>query len=236
MTMNKEQFDALVDTVLETSARPPENLFEGGYEDWHCRARLAHFLAMPELNRPDAARELFLSVIDAVPDEESSEDIEEKTYALQHFSQLERDAKSYEAALEYINLALETAENSDFLYRYILRGELWAERWNLLHLMQRTAEAEAEADERIASFQDIPAAHNSYLYYAYRFKAQLAAERGAALIARDYMRMALHAMELPPANQEKLKRAFAAQHENVSWILAEIDKATPHPDNLHWDI
>lgn len=234
--MNKEQFDLLVDMVLETNARPPAKLFAGGSDDWHCRARLAHFLSMPELNRPDTAKELFLSVMDAAPDPENAEDIEEKVYALQHLSQLERDAKDYEAALEHINAALEAAEDSDFLYRYILRGELWADRWNLLHLTNRTQQAEAEADERIEVFKDIPVSHNSYLYYGYRFKAQLAAERSLALIAKDYMHMALRFIELPPINQEKLKTAFEAAHENVSWILAEIDKATPNPDNLHWDI
>lgn len=235
--MDKEQFDILVDTVLETSARPPENLFAGGYEDWHCRARLGHFLAMPELNRPDAAKELFQSVIDVEPDEESSEDIEEKTYALQHLSQLERDGGDYEKALDYINLALEVAEESDFLYRFILRGELWGERWNLLHLLDRTAEAEAEINQRIEFFEEIPIKHNSYLYYGYRFKAQLAAKQGdSPLVVKDFMHMALSYMELPPINQAKLETAFSAQHENVSWILAEIDKATPHTDTVHWDI
>lgn len=234
--MDKEKFDILVDTVLETSARPPEKLFANGYDDWHCRARLAHFLAMPELNRTAEAKELFSSVLDIEPDEESAEDIEEKTYALQHLSKIERSEKNFAAALEHINAALETAENSDFLYRYILRGELWADRWNLLHVMKRTEEAEAEADERIASFQDIPIEHNSYLYYGYRFKAQLAAEQGLELIAKDYMHMALHSMELPPVNKEKLDTAFQAKHKNISWILTEIDKATPNPDNLHWDI
>lgn len=233
--MDKDTFDILVENVLET-ARPPKELFAKGYDDWHCRARLAHFLAMPELNRPDAAQELFRSVVEIEPNPESSEDIEEKTYALQHLSQMLKDAQDYEAALNYINLALETAEDSDFLYRYILRGELWAERWNLLHLLKRTEEAEAEADERIELFAEVPAMHNSYLYYGYRFKAQLAAERGVALVAKDFMHMAIHAMEIPPANQAKLDEAFAAKHENVSWILAEIDKATPNPDNLHWDI
>lgn len=234
--MNKETFDILIDNVLETSARPPESLFDGGIDDWHCRARLAHFLAMPELNKPNEATELFLSVIDVEPNEESSEDIEEKAYALQHLSQMKKDAEEYDAALEYINLAIETAENSDFLYRYILRGELWAERWNLLHLMKQTEAAEAEADERIEIFKDIPVEHNSYLYYGYRFKAQLAAERGILMVAKDYMHMALHSMEIPAANQARLDEAFKATHENVSWIMAEIDKATPNPDNLHWDI
>lgn len=233
--MDRDTFDILVENVLEI-ARPPKELFAKGYDDWHCRARLAHFLAMPELNRPEAAKELFHSVVEIEPDPESSEDIEEKTYALQHLSQMLKDAQDYEAALNYINLALETAEDSDFLYRYILRGELWAERWNLLHLLKRTEEAEAEADERIELFAEVPAMHNSYLYYGYRFKAQLAAERGVALVAKDFMHMAIHAMEIPPAHQAKLDEAFAAKHENVSWILAEIDKATPNPDNLHWDI
>lgn len=234
--MNQDTFNLLVDTVLETNARPPETLFAGGMEDWHCRARLAHFLAMPELNKPAEATELFLSVVDIEPDEENSEDIEEKAYALQHLSQLKKDNEEYQEALDYINLAIETAENSDFLYRYILRGELWAERWNLLHLMKQTEEAVAEADERIETFKDIPIEHNSYLYYGYRFKAQLAAERGVLMVAKDYMHMALHSMEIPPANQARLDEAFKATHENVSWIMAEIDKATPNPDNLHWDI
>ena len=234
--MDKDTFDFLVDLVLETNAKPPETLFDGGYEDWRCRARLAHFLAMPELNRPEQAKALFTSIMDVEPDEENAEEIEEKVYALQHLSQMEKDEKNYEQALEYINLALEEAEASDFLYRYILRGELWAERWNLLHLSKRTEEAEAEADERIAAFEDIPVMHNSYLYYGYRFKAQLAAERGMIMVAKDYMHMALHAMEIPPKNKELLDEAFEAQHENISWIMAEIDKATPNPDNIHWDI
>ena len=103
-------------------------------------------------------------------------------------------------------------------------------------MSKRTEEAEAEADERIAAFEDIPVMHNSYLYYGYRFKAQLAAERGMIMVAKDYMHMALHAMEIPPKNKELLDEAFEAQHENVSWIMAEIDKATPNPENVHWDI
>lgn len=234
--MDKEQFAALVDIVLNTKAKPPQELFANGFDDWHCRARLAHFLAMPEINRPQPAKELFQSVMDAELDENDSQDIEEKVYALQHLSQLEKDEEDYEAALNHINLAIEAAESYDFLYKYILRGELWAQRWSLLHLLDQTQEAEAEIDERIEVFEDIPIEHNSYLYYGYRFKAQLAAEQGVALIAKDFMHMALKFMEIPGEYKDNLDKAFAANHENISWILTEIDKATPNPDNLHWDI
>jgi DNA-binding winged helix-turn-helix (wHTH) protein len=72
--------------------------------------------------------------------------------------------------------------------------------------------------------------------YGYRFKAMLAAERGVTLVAKDYMHMALHAMEIPEQYKDGLEKAFAATHDNASWILNAVDRATPNPDNLHWDI
>ena len=238
--MTQEHFHELIHVVLDRldAAAPPHDLFAGGVQDWHARARLAHFLAQAEEYRSDALA-LFQSVIDAEPNEELSQDVEEKVYAMQGLSALEAAEKeSQEAALEHINLAIECAESTDFLYKYILRGELWADRWNLMHKLRMTEEAEAEADERIAAFEGLEDAvpHNSYLYYGYRFKAHLAAERGVVLIAKDYMHMAIHAIEIPPAYEQPLADAFAATHENAPWILREIDRATPNPEQLHWDI
>lgn len=238
--MTHETFHKLVHIVLHhlKEAAPPHDLFAGGKDDWHARARLAHFLAQMPKHRADAL-ELFQSVLDAEPNEEYAQDVEEKVYALQGLSALEReDKETQEAALEHINMAIECAESTDFLYKYILRGELWADRWNLMHKLHMTEEAEAEVNERIDAFTGLEDAvpHNSYLYYGYRFKAHLAAERGVVLIAKDYMHMALHAMEIPPAYEQLLADAFAAAHENAAWILREVDRATPNPAQLHWDI
>ena len=238
--MTQEQFHERIHVVLDRlgAAAPPHELFAGGAEDWHARARLAHFLAqMPEYRAE--AMELFQSIIDADPNEELAQDVEEKVYALQGLSALEaREKETQAAALDHINMAIECAESTDFLYKYILRGELWADRWNLMHKLGMTEEAEAEVDERIAAFDGLEdtVPHNSYLYYGYRFKAHLAAERCVVLIAKDYMHMALHAMEILPAYEQGLADAFAASHENASWILREIDRATPNPEQLHWDI
>lgn len=234
--MNEERFQDLVEYVQSTSANPPEHLFSGGYEDWHCRARLAQFLSMEGIDKTDEAIELFKSIEDIEPDEENSQDIEEKIYALQKLSHLYKEKKEFNEAMAYICNAIELAESTDYLYRYILRGELWADRWNLMHHMKNTAEAEAEVDNRIEVYKDIPIEHNSYLYYGYRFKAQLAAERGVTLVAKDFMHMALHNMEIPEGYQERLDEAFKAEHDNASWIMAEIDKATPDPNKLEWDI
>ena len=234
--MNEERFQDLVEYVQSTSANPPEHLFSGGYEDWHCRARLAQFLSMEGIDKTDEAIELFKSIEDIEPDEKNSQDIEEKIYALQKLSHLYKEKKEFNEAMTYICNAIELAESTDYLYRYILRGELWADRWNLMHHMKNTAEAEAEVDNRIEVYKDIPIEHNSYLYYGYRFKAQLAAERGVTLVAKDFMHMALHNMEIPEGYQERLDEAFKAEHDNASWIMAEIDKATPDPNKLEWDI
>lgn len=234
--MTQDMFHKLVHFVMNSPAHPPEGLFAGGMDDWHARARLAHFLGMEGIDQTESAVELFKSVVEEEIDENRSEDVEEKAFAMQRLSSLEREMGKMDAALTYINLAIELAESTDFLYKYILRGELWADRWNLMHKMDMTKDAESEVDERLEAFEDIPAHHNSYLYYGYRFKAQLAAERGVTLVAKDYMHMALHAMDVPEKNKAALKKAFAAKHDNASWILQEVDRATPNPDSLHWDI
>lgn len=234
--MTQEEFHKLVHFVMASPAKPPHSLFNGGMDSWQARARLAHFLAMKGIDKTDEALELFHSVVEADFDEENSEEVEEKVFALQRLSSLEKELGQNDAALNHINMAIELAESTDFLYKYILRGELWADRWNLMHKMQLTADAETEVDERIEAYKDIPIEHNSYLYYGYRFKAQLAAERGVTLVAKDYMHMAIHSMEIPPENEEKLEIAYAADHDNAAWILSEVDKATPNPEKLHWDI
>ena len=183
--MTQNEFHKLVHLVMDSKAKPPENLFAGGMDNWRARARLAHFLAMDEIDKKDEANELFHSVVEADYNEENSEEVEEYAFALQKLSALEKEQGKFDEALSHINTAIEAAEGTDFLYKYILRGELWADRWNLLHKMDLTADAEKEVDERIEAYKDIPIEHNSYLYYGYRFKAQLAAARGVTLVAKD---------------------------------------------------
>ena len=170
--MTQEAFHKLVHLVMASPAKPPEKLFLGGMDDWHARARLAHFLAMPTVGKTEEALELFHSVVEADVDEENAEDVEEKVFALQKLSDLERKQdNTAEDALRHIDAAIELAESTDFLYKYILRGELWGDRWNIMHQLKMSKEAEEEVDERIEAYKDIPVSHVSYLYYGYRFKA-----------------------------------------------------------------
>ena len=92
--MTKEDFAALVELVLTSKRRPPDVLFAGGFDDWHARARLGHFLAMQEVGRSQEARELFVSILAEEVDEGNSEDIEEKAFALQRLSEMPSAASS----------------------------------------------------------------------------------------------------------------------------------------------
>ena len=234
--MNHNDFHQLIHVVLDGKNPPPTAIFAKGFDDWHCRARLAHFLAMPEYDRKEEAVELFRSIVETDIDEDNAEEVEEKVFALQKLSLVEREQEHFDMSLQHIGLAIELAESTDFLYKFILRGELWADRWTTMHCMGQGHEAEHEADERIAVYEDIPVPHNSYLYYGYRFKAQLAAEREVPLVAKDYMHMALKFMDVPNDYRAALNEAFNQQHENTAWILNCIDHATPNPDQIHWDI
>ncbi|BEU87972.1 hypothetical protein TAMA11512_14360 [Selenomonas sp. TAMA-11512] len=235
--MNSEQFHQLTHLVMDSPAKPPEALFAGGFDDWHARAHLAHLLSDPQFEHLAEAKELFRSIVDQEVNPDFALDVETKAYALQRLSALEKNDNEYENALYHISLSIETAEESDFLYHYLLRGELWADRWSILHAMGKTQDAESECDERIDIYKNLPIEHNSYLYYGYRFKAQLAAERGdITFIVKDYMRMALSFMDIPESYRDDLESAFSIDHEGSTFILRAIDLATPNPDNLHWDI
>lgn len=234
--MNSHDFHELTHYVMDSPAHPPASLFAGGFDDWRSRARLAHFLAMPELKKKDEAVELFRSVVEAEIDEENPEQVEEKVYALQRLSSCLREEKKYEEALHYINRAIELVESTDYMYKYILRGEVWADRWNILHDMRDIETAENEIDEKIQVYGDLPVKHISYLYYGYRFKAQLMATGMMKEEALSYMRKALSYMDIPEQYKQGLEIAFAAKHDNIAWILNTIDHACPSPEKIHWDI
>ena len=50
------------------------------------------------------------------------------------------------------------------------------------------------------------------------------------------MHKAISFMEVKEEFKEALEIAFSADHDNASWILNDIDKATPPLDKCHWDI
>ena len=109
--MNSHEFHELTHYVMDSPASPPASLFAGGFDDWRSRARLAHFLAMPELKKHDEAIELFRSVVEVEIDEENPEQVEEKVYALQRLSSCLREDKKYDDAKHQIEQFYDLLDN-----------------------------------------------------------------------------------------------------------------------------
>lgn len=229
--MTQSEFDQLVDLVVTTGIKPPSVLFLSGIGDWYTRASLAKFLYHPAYHQIDAAIELFESVTDVQVS--APEDIEHKALALKHLSTALRKYKKKPApALTYINASIQLAESIDHPYHTILRGDLWAERWIILNTLNQTSIAVAEANQTIAKFASKFVKNNSYVYNAYRFKAQVAAANGDLSQSLHLMKTALSYIKLSDQDKQNLAISFSARHQNIALILRNIDLATP--EKIDW--
>lgn len=234
--MTNYEFDNLVDLVVNTGITPPRVLFNGGFEDWHARIALAKFLSHPAYQQFDAAIYLLQSITNITVNH-TPLDIEYKAWALQQLAKLLRKThRNLPEALTYINQAIALAESADYQYTSIVRGDLWAERWILLHFLKQTELALTEADQKIAKYRFTLAKNNSYLYNAYRFKAQVTAAKSELHEALSYMKKALSYIKLNEANKKDLAVAFSLKHHNIFKILSEIDLATPRIESIEWTV
>lgn len=231
--MTNNDFDELIEFVVSTGLTPPKILFQNGYEDWRTRSALAKFLSHPAYNKIPAAIQLLTSVAD-IP-AKTPGDIEYKAWSLKHLAFLLRKyVKSFSAALAHINHAINLVESIDCHFHTIRRGELWGERWILLSLLEQTHVALREANEQIQKYACKFAKNNSYLYNAYRFKAQVAGRQGDTAKFVKLMKTALSFICLNEQEKKLLAAAFSAKHNNFQIILENIDLATPR--NISWII
>ena len=231
--MTNDDFNDLVNLVVTTGITPPEFLFNKGFHDWHTRAALAKFLCHPAYNKISASLALFESVVDI--EVSSPKDIEYKAWALKHLAFLLRKyTKDFVTALSYINEAIQLAESIDYEYHTILRGDLWAERWILLNELDQTNLALEEANQQIDKYTSRFTKNNSYLYNAYRFKAQVAGSNGDITNFLKFMKAALSFICLTEQDKKQLAISFSAKHSNIHLLLKNIDLATPR--KIAWTI
>ena len=231
--MTNADFSRLIDLVVNTGLKPSADLFINGFDNWYTRATLAKFLSHPAYSRIDEAIILFESITDVVP--HSPNELEEKTYSLKQLSLLLRKYKyDFPNSLYFIGEAINLAESTDYKFKTIVRGELWGLRWNLLTKLKNSDKALHEANQKIQQFTDIAAQNNSYIYNAYRFKAQLSGSQGNVTEFLKLMKKALSVISLNTQEKTNLAASFSAKHKNIPMLLQSIDLATPK--NILWSI
>jgi tetratricopeptide (TPR) repeat protein len=230
--VDKEEFDQWVDYVTEKYPIP-RLLFKKGIDDWKSRVTLARALSRQKINRLEPAIELFNSIIDI--DVEEPDDIENKAWALQDLGKciwiLEKDAIK---ALKYISMSIGLAESIQDRFSFVERGELWYDRWLLLEQLDQGDKALNEANQKLAEL-DLNLTRNSYLYYAFRFKADLLYRQGDIEQALKCLYQALNYFPDDYDNMDNLEELWTKRHDDIRKTYEKMKELT-HYTYLCWDI
>ena len=114
--------------------------------------------------------------------------IEDKVLALDKLAYIcQNYTGDLDKSLEYINMAIELAERNDISFSYVLRGSIWLKRLQLLELLGRNDEIEAELENILNKYEAEELNSNSYLFNAYKYKAKLEYDRGIYETALGYL-------------------------------------------------
>lgn len=114
--------------------------------------------------------------------------IEDKILALDKLGDIYQNYRGdWDKSLEYIDMANILVESIDISFSHILRGSIWLKRLQLLELLGRNDEIEAELEKIISKYKAEEFNSNSYLYNAYKYKAKLEYDRGMPKTALGYL-------------------------------------------------
>lgn len=232
--MDRVDFQYWVDYVVENGVKPPRLVVEGkGFEDWRSRVSLARWLSRQSYGKLEPAIKLFSSIINVSVTE--PEDIENKAWALLDLGLctwlVEENAIK---ALTYIDMSIALAESIQVKFDFITRGELWSKRWHLLVQSGNWIEAIKEANEKIEKQLGKGHSSNSYLFYSYEIKAQVAYEQGDMHLAlwNYYQALAFFPHEHEDMNQ--LEQIWKNREANSQKAYEDMQALTQH--EVCWDM
>ncbi|KLU65145.1 hypothetical protein DEAC_c31120 [Desulfosporosinus acididurans] len=236
--MNKQEYDFWVNYVIEGYSAAIGIVIDK-YEDWHCRAGLAKFLCQRKKYEP--AIDLFHSVIDEVPEpSKKNEDNMITEYeeiiwcyhdlglSLWHLNGNPKEA------LIYVDKALKMAESSSLEFMFMVRGEIWKTHLDLKYEARFMNEALKEVDDKIVKIKVKEGKTNSYLFYGYLFKAEVAKAEGKLEQALEFLREACRFHELGREESARLNIIWKNRADNLVKAYDEFWDIRTH-DNVFWD-
>lgn len=230
--MNNSEFEAWSKYVIEKYPMPTL-LFKNGIDDWKARILLGRALSRKSINQFGPAMDLYYSIVDI--EVIKPEDIENKAWALWDLGlciwHIEEDANK---AIRYIDMSIQLVESISDKLSFIERGQLWYDRWWLLHHIGLTDKTTLEANQIILE-RDAELKNNSYLYYAYKFKADLSYEQGNL----DQALVLLYkALTYFPDNYNKtanLQQLWENRNNNKEKTYKQMDELTQHA-HVCWEV
>ncbi|WP_378956273.1 hypothetical protein [Pelosinus sp. sgz500959] len=230
--MNNSEFEKWVDYIVEKTAMP-KAFFENGINDWKARILLGRALSRKNINKLDPAMDLYYSIVDIEVTE--PEDIENKAWALWELGlciwHIEEDANK---AIKYIDMSIQVAEYIPDKFPFVERGELWYDRWWLLNHIDQADKAMLEVNQKISE-RDVRFKNNSYLYYSYRFKADLSYKIGDIDQALAFLYQALAYFPEGDNTIANLQQLWENRNNDKEKTYKEMDELIQHP-HVCWEI
>ncbi|MCK8825536.1 hypothetical protein [Fuchsiella alkaliacetigena] len=183
--MEREEYEKWVDYVIENWGPPRSILSKDSYGNWLKELILVRFLISLKKYQPafKLSKDILSRELDCKHEVDNTDQclkcIEHEAWAKEDLGTLywkvENDA---EQGLEYANQALELLELIPFGEEslFIVRGEFFKRKLELLKVSGKEKQAVKEADQKVEYMQaKMPEVEkNSYIFYSYLFKAELA--------------------------------------------------------------
>lgn len=208
--MEEKEWQEYVQKVATCDYPVPASMINN-YEDWHCRSIVGRMLLI--LKDIEGAMTVLATTRDVVPDMEDNpeyglSDCEHKVLCLRDIGEIIWQVTgTADAPIEYLKQADKLAREYKYVFRSADRGKLWVRQLELKRSCGLEMEAMQEAATQIKE-QHGKSGVNPYLYYAFKFIAEDAAERQQYAQAVALLQEAYKYFPLSPAGERDIAEAL----------------------------
>lgn len=209
--MDEQQWLEYVQKVATGSVPIPASMISN-YEDWHCRSIVGRVLFI--MKDIEGAMTVLATTRDIVPDMEQHpeyglSDCEHKVLCLRDLAEIIwLITGTADAPMQYLQQADKLAREYKYVFRSADRGKLWVRQLEL----KRSCGLEMEAmQEAVALIKEKhgESGVNPYLFHAFKFIAEDAAERQQYAQAVALLQEAYKYFPLSPAGERDIAEALA---------------------------
>jgi len=216
------EYQQYVEYATENYIKIPHGLISD-YFNWEHRATLARCLIRAGKLAP--AIELYKSIIllevdNTIRDNSVYSALENKVWCMEELGQaLWRYEKDAAAALLYINMAIDLAQSYPWKFEFVVRGEIWRNKWEILQASGQGDVAWAEAVKKSHNTELEVGKSNSMLFHAFSFLAEQAKKVDDLPLATSLLRKAL--------------RFFPKEYEDIKQLNAIWENRYHHPEDTY---
>lgn len=219
--MEEKEWQEYVQKVATGTIPIPASMINN-YEDWHCRSIVGRMLLI--MKDIEGAMNVLATTRDVVPDMEDKpeyglSDCEHKVLCLRDLGEIIwLLTGTADAPIQYLKQADKLAKEYKYAFRSADRGKLWVRQLELKRACGLEMEAMQEAAALIKE-QHGQSGVNPYLFHAFKFVAEDAAERQQYAQAVALLQEAYRYFPLSPAGERDIAEALAAETPEKQYEL-----------------